>query len=255
MPKLLSDQRLKWLRHELARQGNLRVRDAAAQLGVTVMTVWRDLQQLETLGEVRRVHGGALPALPADEQEPDYTAKAAAATEDRLKLARYAARRFPRAGQSISIEGGTTAISMLSHIESPHLTILTNSVEAMRQTRSTDTVLGCGGIYRHVSRTFVGPQAVDFFRTHRSDLCVISATGFRVETGLTDPNPMEIEVKQAMCDASAKVVLLLDRSKFGKRSLSKVLDLQKVHTLVTNEGIPAAELKPFRRAGVCIELV
>lgn len=254
MPKLLSEQRLKWLRHELARQGNLRVREAASQLGVTVMTLWRDLKHLEDLGEVRRVHGGALPCLPAGEQEPDYTAKAAAVTDDRLRLARYVARRFTHASQCVAIEGGTTVINILSHVEAANLTVLTNSVEAMRQSRPTDTVLACGGIYRHVSRTFVGPQAVDFFRKHRSDLCFISATGFTPEAGLTDPNPMEIEVKQAMCETSGKVILMLDRSKFGKRSLCNVLDLRKIHVLVTNDGVAASDLEPFRRAGVCIEL-
>ncbi len=253
MPKLLPEQRRNWLRLELSRRGNLRVREAAAQLGLTVMTLWRDLRELEDLGEVRRVHGGALPSLPAGEPEPDYTAKAAAVSEDRLKLARYAAHRFPRAGQSIAVEGGTTGISVLSYLEVQNLTILSNSVEALRQTRPTDTVMASGGIYRHVSRTFVGPQAVAFFHTHRSDLCFISSTGFTAEEGLTDPNPMEIEVKRAMCTSAAKVILLLDRTKFGKRSLSKVLDLSKIHILVTNEGVATSSLKPFQRAGVSIE--
>lgn len=252
---MLSEQRWDWLRQELARQGNLRASTAAVQLGVTTMTIWRDLTYLEKKGVLRRTHGGALPAMPMQEDEPNFSAKAAQASKDRLALARYAARRFPRKGDCIAVEGGTTAVSILSHLEAPQLTIFTNSVEALRQTRPLDTVLSSGGIYRHVSRTFVGPQAVEFFKNHHSDLCFISATGFTAKEGLTDPNPMEIEVKRAMCERAEKVVLLLDRSKFGRCSLGRVLDLRKINVLVTNAETPGAYLKPFRRADVMIELV
>lgn len=252
---MLFEQRLQWLRRELSSQGNIRTKEAATQLDVSVMTLWRDLKHLEDIGELRRVHGGALPPHPGDSQEPDFASKAALANEDRVALAKYAAKRFPRTGDCIAVEGGTTAIGTLPYLEASNLTIITNSLEALRRTRPTDTVLASGGVYRQVSHTFVGPQAIDFFKSHRSDLCFISATGFSAEEGLTDPNPLEIEVKRTMCEHSRKVVLLLDRSKFGRRSLARVVDLDKIDVLVTNEGVSAASLKPFRQAGIIIEFV
>lgn len=249
------EERLNWISRELHRKGALRTADTARDLAVSVMTVWRDFALLEKRGELRRIHGGALPSPPSESAEPDFSSKAAWMTKDRLAIARYAAQRFLRAGMSIALEGGTTVVEMLSHLQTPHLTLLTNSVEILRAAPITCTTLGSGGEYRPTSRTFVGPQAIEFFKNHQSDLCVISATGFDTEAGLTDPNPLEIEVKRGMCLHSAKVVLLLDVTKFGQRSLCSLIELSQIHILVTSEAAPPSALKAFRKAGTMIELV
>lgn len=196
-----------------------------------------------------------MPPPPGSVGEPEFSSKAAWMTGERSTLARYAARRFPQPGMSIALEGGTTVVDMLSHLQTPNLTLLTNSAEILRAAPTGCTIHGSGGEYRTVSRTFVGPRAVEFFKNHRADLCLISATGFDAKMGLSDPNPLEIEVKREMCGQSARVVLLLDSTKFGQRSLCSLLPLSKIHTLVTNESAPKAALNAFRKAGVIIELV
>lgn len=251
---MLPEERLHWIRRELPRRGTLRAQETAQILGVSLMTIWRDFALLEKRGELHRVHGGAMPAPPDEAREPEFSSKAAWMTPERAALARYAARRFLQSGLSIALEGGTTVVGLLSHVQILNLTLLTNSVEILRAAPATCLTYGSGGEYRPVSRTFVGPQAVSFFENHRADLCLISATGFETKAGLTDPNPLEIEVKRAMCRHSAKTVLLLDAEKFGQRSLCSLIDLTKIHTLVTNESAPRSALNLFRKAGVVIEL-
>ncbi len=252
---MFSEERLSWIRRELPRMGGLRARETAATLGVSVMTIWRDFALLERNGEVRRVHGGAMPPPPGQASEPEFSSKAAWMTKERSILARYAARRFPRPGMSLTLEGGTTVVDMLSHLRTPGLTLLTNSAEILRAAPADCTIHGSGGEYRAISRTFVGPRAVEFFRHHRADLCMISASAFDPKTGLSDPNPLEIEVKREMCRHSAKVVLLLDSSKFGQRSLCSLIPLTDIDTLVTNESAPKSVLNAFQKAGVMVELV
>ena len=249
------EERLNWVRRELPRMGGLRARETAHTLGVSVMTIWRDFALLEQRGELRRVHGGAMPPPPGRAVEPEFSSKVAWMTKERSTLARYAARRFPQPGMSIALEGGTTVVDMLSHLQTPELTLLTNSAEILRAAPSGCTIHGSGGEYRSISRTFVGPRAVEFFRNHRADLCLISATGFDTKMGLSDPNPLEIEVKREMCRRSAKVVLLLDSTKFGLRSLCSLIPLTEIDTLVTNDSVPKQALNAFRKAGVMIELV
>lgn len=249
------EERLNWIRRELPRMGSLRARETAATLGVSVMTTWRDFALLERNGELRRVHGGAMPPPPGQTIEPEFSSKAAWMTRERSMLAQYAARRFPRAGMSITLEGGTTVVDMLSHLRTPNLTLLTNSAEILRAAPTGCTIHGSGGEYRSISRTFVGPRAVEFFRLHQADLCLISASAFEPKLGLSDPNPLEIEVKREMCRNSAKVILLLDSSKFGQRSLCSLLPLAEIDTLVTNESAPKWALTAFKKAGTMIEMV
>ncbi|TVP82125.1 MAG: DeoR/GlpR transcriptional regulator, partial [Puniceicoccaceae bacterium] len=91
-----------------------------------------------------------------------------------------------------------------------------------------------GGILRPVSGTFVGPDAIRFFRKKQADLFFMTVTGLDQSNGLTDPNPLEIEVKRAMIQAAKQTVLLIDESKFGVSSLCPVVPLRRIDGLVTD---------------------
>jgi len=252
---MLSEARQDHLIQQVRTAGGIRTAEAAAQFGVSVMTIWRDLEVLEKKGIVRRVHGGARPAPPEGAPEPAFSSKALWMPPERVTLSRYAAQRFGRPGVSLTLEGGSTVVGVLSHLQAEGLTILTNSIEVLRAAPTGCNVLGSGGEYRSVSGTFVGEQALSFFQTHRADFCLLSATGFDQDAGLTDPTPAEIAVKKAMQKGSGSTVLLLDSLKFGQRSVCRLLEPSDIDILVTNESAPEWGLKIFRQAGCRIELV
>jgi DeoR family fructose operon transcriptional repressor len=252
---MLPESRQDHLMQQVRTAGGIRTAEAAAHFGVSVMTIWRDLEELEKKGVVRRVHGGARPAPPEGAPEPAFSSKALWMPPERVALSRYAAQRFGRPGTSLTLEGGSTAVGVLAHLPGDHLTVLTNSIEVLRAAPKGCSILASGGEYRSVSGTFVGEQAISFFQTHRADFCLLSATGFDEASGLTDPNPSEIAVKRAMREGSATTVLLLDSLKFGKRSVCPLMSPQEIDILVTNESAPEWGLKIFRQAGCRIELV
>lgn len=252
---MLPESRQDHLMQQVRTAGGIRTAEAAAHFGVSVMTIWRDLEELEKKGVVRRVHGGARPAPPEGAPEPAFSSKALWMPPERVALSRYAAQRFGRPGTSLTLEGGSTAVGVLAHLPGDHLTLLTNSIEVLRAAPKGCSILASGGEYRSVSGTFVGEQAISFFHTHRADFCLLSATGFDEVSGLTDPNPSEIAVKRAMREGSAATVLLLDSLKFGKRSVCPLMSPQEIDILVTNESAPEWGLKIFRQAGCRIELV
>ena len=102
--------------------------------------------------------------------------------------------------------------------------------------------------------TFVGPQAEAYFRQINAHTCFLSATGITTSEGVTDPNLLEIQVKRAMAQSAARIVLLMDSTKFGMRSLAKIFDVRDVDVLVTDAGAPPATLDEIRALGVDVHI-
>lgn len=112
------------------------------------------------------------------------------------------------------------------------------------------TLLCAGGILRPDSCTFVGPLAERFFREFHAHRLFLSATGLTLREGVTDPKILETQVKRAMIASAQEVVMLMDSSKFGVRSMLKVIDFSEIRMLITDEGAPADILDELRLAGV-----
>lgn len=220
-----------------------------------MMTVWRDLGALEKDGVLRRVHGGAVPLNDGEGPEPSFAAKAARAALPKQWIARAALTAHVRPGMTLALDGGSTVAALMPFLPTDAgLTLLTNSLEIVRQTPSGVAVSCSGGIYRGVSGTFVGPQALRFFAEHRADVAFVSATGLDAEEGLMDPNPLEIEVKRALCKRAAKVVLLIDAEKFGRRSTLPVLGLEELDEVVCDAKPQRVLRVALKAAGVNVRV-
>ncbi len=219
--------------------------------GVTTMTLWRDIEELREQGLVKRFRGAVMRAEVAN--EPTFDAKLDEARTAKLAIARKAVALFFQPGGSYSMEGGTTVTELARIIGGKPATVLTNSISVVNVLRDHGhhpTVYCSGGLLRPESGTLVGKEAITFFSRCTVDVFFMSASGFDLETGLTDPNPMEIEVKQAMAYGARRVVLLLDSGKIGQRSLMQVLPLEKAGAMVTEKSIPARYSEKLKVAGV-----
>ena len=217
-------------------------------LGVSAMTVWRDLAVLEQGGTLRRVRGGAVPVDEAAGPEPSFAAKAGKAALAKQRIARLAVREFLPPGAVVAMDGGTTVAALVPFLTAEaRISIVTNSLEIVRQAPSGLSVYCSGGLYREVSGTFVGPQAEAFFGEHRADVAFISGSGLDAEEGLMDPNPLEIEVKRALCRKAGRTILLLDSGKMGLQSALRVFSLQHIDVLVTDRA-PERKLAAALRA-------
>ena len=230
--------------------------------GVSEMTIRRDLQALEDSGVIRRTYGGAVrwPQAPAEPMVVAREKRQMLATAQKAAIARYAARELVGDGDSIVIEGSTTVTGMVSHItDRRDLTVVTNSLytaeELRRRMPASATLLCAGGIIRPESSTFVGPVAERFFRELHVKRLFLSATGLTLQGGITDPQMLETQVKRAMIESAAEVIVMLDSTKFGARSLTRVLDFSEITLLITDEGAPAEILQGLRDRGVQIAVV
>lgn len=215
-------------------------RELRGVLGVTAMTVWRDLRQLEELGLVRRVRGG-VQAIAPELGEPEFEAKSGAASEAKRRIAAHAVATFVREGQTIALEGGTTVAALVDLLPRSRVSILTNSLPIALRVRTGRPDLPVklpGGWLSQISGNLVGPEALHCIGRERASTCFLSATGFDAELGPTDPNPLEIEIKRAWAAIARRVVLLLDSSKFGKRSPAVMIHPRRLQSLVTDAAPP-----------------
>ncbi len=255
--KLLTEHRRSIIATLIGDQGAVSSEDLASRFGVTHMTIYRDLKALEALGKLRAVRGGAIRAEPSPSGEPLYFAKRQVNQTQKESIARHAAQRFVQDGDNLILEAGTTVAAMVKYLRHANLTLVTNGLETINEATGLLpglTVMSCGGILREVSHTFVGPQAEGFFRGIRARTLFLGATGL-TKQGITDPNPLEIQVKRAMAASVERVVLLLDSSKFGARSLAPLLSLDQLHAVVTDAGAPRADLEMLRAANVEVHVV
>jgi DeoR/GlpR family transcriptional regulator of sugar metabolism len=229
---------------------------------VSEMTIRRDLKALEDKGLIKRTWGGAI-LWPPHRNEPFVMNR-----ERRLHLhvackeaiARHAASRWVQDGDIVILEGGTTVTAMVRYLQPyKELTVVTNGLhtaERLQRYLPADATIICsGGILRPESSTFVGPVAEQCFREFHGRRLFLSGTGFTPEMGLTDPRMLETQVKRAMIACADEVVVLLDSSKFGVKSLMTVLGVEDIACLIVDDGAPADMLKQLGARGVQVATV
>ncbi len=252
--KILTVQRRAMIADLVVTQGTVSAEQLSQQFAVSNMTIYRDLKNLETLGKLRFVRGGA---VSENSNEPVYFAKRQVHKKQKEQIAKYAAQNFIKDGDFIILEAGTTVSAMVKHLRHKHLTIMTNGLETVNEAASLLpdlSVMCCGGILREVSHTFVGPQAEQFFREMRGKTLFLSASGMTLEGGVTDPNLLEIQVKRAMAASADHVILMLDSSKFGQRSLSLLLPLTQIQTIITDAAASSADVSSLRAIGIDVRI-
>jgi len=237
---LLPIQRKAALIEYLSKHGGGTVKELSQLLQVSEMTVRRDLKQLEAQGMIIPSHGGVV-FVQSLMKEPALNEKAAKNKDIKDRIAAYAVEHFVSEGDVIMLEGGTTIAGMAPYLRKfRQLTILTNGLDTLNRLRDLsgeNTVLCCGGTLRGISGTFVGPVAQSFFKQFHANTVFLSALGFAPETGFTDPNIMDTEIKKAMIHSSQRTIMLIDSTKFGVKSLTTFVTIQDVDVVVTDSGI------------------
>ncbi|WP_028922327.1 DeoR/GlpR family DNA-binding transcription regulator [Pseudonocardia acaciae] len=240
---MLARQRQQLILDEVARSGAVKVADLVAALGVSDMTVRRDIGELAGRGLVDRVHGGAALPRMASVHEPGFATKATQEVEAKTAIARAAASRVP-AGSSLGVSAGTTTHLVATQLlDVPDLTVVTNSLpvadELHRNRRVEQTVLLTGGM-RTPSDALVGPLAVAALRGIHLDLLILGVHGMDPRAGLTGPNLLETQTNRALIEASRRILVVADHTKWGVVALQTTAALTEVDIMVTDDRLDGA---------------
>jgi DeoR family fructose operon transcriptional repressor len=240
-------------RHEqiellLAAQSRVSVGELAERFDVTTETIRRDLDQLETAGALRRVHGGAVSRERASTREPSL--------EERLRHHGSAKAAIGRRALdalsddfsgSIFLDAGTTtaavATALIPHLTAARIEVVTHSLalgHALAGVAGASLSL-VGGRVRGLTAAAVGADTVRAIAALRPDVAFIGTNGVSATFGLSTPDPDEAAVKRAIVASARRVVVVADAEKLGAELLVGFASLSEVDVLVT-DAAPDAEL-------------
>jgi DeoR family transcriptional regulator of aga operon len=248
---MLSEERQRAILELLRRDGRVLVVDLARQFHTSQVTIRKDLEILHVQGRVHRTHGGALPARDGALEDPTLREKEKLHRKEKLQIAAAAARMVAE-GQVVILDSGTTTTGIARALRNfQNLTIITNAVNiAAELSGSTVEVILTGGNLRKNSFSLVGPIAEETLHRLHADILFLGVDGFDVQYGLSTPNLLEAKVNRAMIEISKTAVAVCDSSKFGKRSLSLIAPPTSLQHVITDSGIPKADLSALKKSGI-----
>jgi DeoR family fructose operon transcriptional repressor len=242
MATLLGAERRARLLEILARDGALRLEPVADELGVSAMTVRRDLDDLEAEGLARRVRGGAVaPVLPRPFGDRMSTRSAS-----KSLIARKALDLVPPTG-AVAFDASTTSGVLLGELSARDLLVATNSVDNAATARRRPGVRSIliGGELDERTGSFVGAvacraaAALDYARFFTSASAVSSS-------GTSEVSLDEAQLKGVFAEHADQTVLLLDASKLGHGAIAHGLDWTQIDILVTDLDPRDERLDPYR---------
>jgi DeoR family fructose operon transcriptional repressor len=227
------------------------VAELSQRLGVSEMTIRRDLDWLAERSLVTRVHGGAV-AFQGPEIEKSFTDRLGDSGPQKKSVG-WAAAQLVRDGDRIILDAGTTTQQVAGNLTChQNLTVITNNlpiVDHLAHCAEIDTIV-LGGMLKRQELCTVGPMVTQALSSLTADLFFLSTAGFSLECGATDPDMREAEVKQAMIACARKVILVADSRKYGIDKLVKIAPLTSVHTIVTDDSLPSETVTELEAAGL-----
>jgi DeoR family transcriptional regulator of aga operon len=138
------------------------------------------------------------------------------------------------------LDSGTTTTAIAQALRRfSQLTVITNAVNIAAELAGTNfEVILTGGTLRKNSFSLFGPLAEDVLEEMHADILSSEWTDSIVELGVTTPNVLESRVNRAMVKAARRVVAVYDSTKFGRRSLSRIVSPAAIHQVITDKNIP-----------------
>ena len=218
--------------------GRVEVAALADELCVSPETIRRDLTNLERVGALRRVHGGAIP-IERLGFEPNVATRAERSVAQKERIAKAALDLVPQEG-TILIDAGTTTLRLVEHLpRDRELTVVTNSLPVATALTAAHSVqlFVLGGRFRPRTQAMVGDWLVAALGELTVDVAFLGTNGLSVERGLTTPDPAESQAKRAMVAAAKASIVLTDSTKIGENHFSRFARLEDIAALITDTGL------------------
>ena len=237
---MLAQQRQASILDRVRRHGGARVADLVRVLGVSDMTIRRDIEVLAERGLVAKVHGGAV-AVEGATDEPGYAAKSEQQRPEKVAIAKAAAS-LVKPGSAVGVSAGTTTAALARElIDVPELTVVTNSIPVAdvfyHHGRRDQTVVLTGGT-RTPSDALVGPVAQEAAARINLDMLFLGVHGMSSRAGFTTPNLSEADTNRALVAAARRLVVLADHTKWDLIGIATIAALTDAHVLVSDAKLP-----------------
>lgn len=215
------------------------VQELAASLGVSEATLRSDLNKMEKEGQLTRTHGGAI-LNDVKGNETSFSARVKRNQKEKLLIAEKAFS-FIEKEQCILLDASSTALSFAEFLKDKHirLTVVTSSVKTAMELNENPniTVILIGGMMTKGSSSIEGIMGSSILDQLNIDIMFTSANGFTPETGLSDFNLYEVQLKREMVNKAKMVVGLIDHTKIGFNSSAVFAKPHQIHTIITDREL------------------
>jgi DeoR/GlpR family transcriptional regulator of sugar metabolism len=235
-------------------EGSVRIEQLAERFQISVMTVHRDLDELEDRGLLRKSRGWAT-ATSTSLVESSNVYRAGRQTAEKKTIAQ-AALDHVEPGQAIILDDSTTTLHLVPHLHSKApLTIITNTLTIINELTSTRglTLIGLGGEYYNWCSSFMGRITVREVEELRADVFFMSTSAI-VDDICFHQTLETVDVKRAMFESASKRVLLVDGTKFEKRALHAMLPLADFDAVIVDSTTHSDHISRLRDSGVNVQV-
>ena len=250
MMDMLAAERRKKIIDLVHQDKRVLVSDLSRMFTVTEETIRRDLEKLEREGIVSRTYGGAMLNRHTNEDLPFVTRNAI--NTDIKRTIALKALDLVKDGDTLMVDPSSTAFEFLKLLgNKSNLKVITNSVNVLHEfANSSMDIISTGGSLRPRSLSLVGPVAHETALRYHVDTAVIGCKGIDLQSGITETNEPECELKKYMLRQATRVVLLADHTKFGKTAFSRLAGLHEISVIVTDRHPGEAWTARLAEAGV-----
>jgi len=252
---MIPDQRREMLMLLLRQHQVLSVAQLTTMLGVSHMTVRRDIGALEREGRAFSVPGGVRLAS-GKRQEPAFEDKSGAERTEKAAIADQAAALL-HDDMVVYLDAGTTTGSLIPAIrERRGLTVITNDfaiVGLLVDAVEVETI-HTGGRLEHTNRSAIGPLAAETLSRINTDIAFMSASSWDIKRGVTTPSEGKVAVKQAAVSSASSTVLMATSSKFGTFGTYSVVHLAQLDHVITDDHLPEGAASGIRDLGVDLRI-
>ena len=247
-------------RHEqilkiLEEENRVMTKDLQKKFNTTAVTIRKDLAILEQKALLKRTHGGAIKTnklyqgLALNQKEKLYL-------DEKLRIVKEAAKHITE-GDTILLDSGSTTSLLAKEIKNlSGITVITNAINiATELLQSKIEVILTGGLLLKESSTLVGPLADEVLKKLSSGKLFMGVDGVDYKVGLTTPNILEAHTSKIMMGISVETILLVDSSKFGRRSLGVISKIDEIDKIITTKDLSDMEIKIFTDNEVEVTIV
>ena len=249
---MIADERRNSILRIAEESGFVTLQQLIHELGASESTIRRDLEYLDSVGQIQRTRGGA---AYAGESLTDFHIRQNQSSLEKRRIAQRVAELISP-GETVLLDGGTTTLEVARNLGGKTLQIVTNSlpIASLLMNQAEIELIFIGGYVYPKTGVALGDQAVDALSKINVSRLVMS-TGGVTRDGLYNSNTLLVETERQMIQAAQTVTLVADSSKFGQRALAHLCPLEAVNQIVTDSGISSDWSSTLSDHGIDIDIV
>lgn len=235
-------------------EGAIRIEQLAERFDISIMTVHRDLDELESRGLLRKNRGVATATSTSLVESSDVY-RSSRQTYEKEELA-LSALDLVEPGEAVMLDDSTTVLHLARHLqEKAPLTVITNVLTIINELRDLRGInlVAVGGEYYSWCSAFMGGMTTQTIRNLRADTFIMSTAAI-VDDIVLHQKLETVDVKRAMFESSARRILLADHTKFDKRALHALAPLTDFDLVIVDQQTPQAHIERLLQAGVNVKV-